>query len=224
MSPRQGRTQRRAMVTLAIVLGVAALPAAAEAAIQIEYVRTGGTVNEGTQMSVAATCPGDMELTGGGAEAGGGYGGVGLNTTFPQSNGTWTAIQHLTPYLLPDQRPGDPNRYQVIIDNMSQPHVDSVAHTAYTVCHTGLDIQERTKQAISRKDRRTSVTARCRPGERVLGGGGLAASLDIYVVESYPIDTKADANTLPDNGWRATLDNLDNFREAVVAKAICAGV
>ena len=279
MNPRRGRTASLVPATFALVAALA-LPSVAAADLDIAYKRVAGTVNEGAQASVTAVCPNGMDISGGGAEAGGKYGGVGLNSTYPGSDNSWTsfydshggtvlirsyaicvpgnalidarervgggterarcpsdrdltgggvyssgsfdqtAIRQSVMYRYSNRRQGPPNRWQSNLENISQPPVN-ITSTTYAVCHKGLDMSYRREHEIAPKGKRSSLTVRCAADERVLGGGGAAASLQIFLIDSYPIDTNADDDKLPDNGWRAILDNLDTQREVIAAHAAC---
>jgi hypothetical protein len=269
------------MAVLTLALGSAVLPAAAGAEMRIEYVRSANTVSAGTQAQASASCPGALNVSGGGSEAGGGYDAAGLNSTYPSSVSAWTswydshggtilfrtyaicikdpatmdartvpnggttrsrcsnqqdltgggvystgtyhqsAIRQSVPFARSDRRTRPPNLWQGNFDNISQPPVN-VDFTTYAICHDEqLDVHYRRAHKIGPKLKRSSLKVECRPNERVLGGGGLAASLKFYLVESYPIDTNADPDKLPDNGWRVTLDNLDPYRETIGAHAVC---
>lgn len=271
------------VTALAALCALACATASPAAALKVKYVKASSVVDENTQEGVTANCPADMELSGGGAWAAGGYGVAGLNTTYPSADTAWTSyydshggsvlfrswavcVDHKVQIetdeaeafgdvndaearcrgrdaltgggvfsagtfsqtalkgILPTELTStDPTKYYLSrVSNVSNPYVNVIPFTSYALCHKNLDVKVReSRYTTGGKGKRKVVTAHCHKGEKVLGGGGLAASLDFYVEASFPVDTKADSGKTPDNGWRAYLDNFDLYREAVVARALC---
>jgi hypothetical protein len=273
----------------AAACAITALAPADSSGLEIEYVKGASTVSGATQDSVDVSCPPGLRLSGGGAWSAGGYGFVGLNTTYPQGETGWrsyydsegatvlirswaicidrnpvikqrgseatttssnvvsagckrsqritgggafssgayhqTAVKHIIPFGrdATSSDIGHVRRFQVNLANTSNPYQNIIPFSAYAICHENLAVTWREKQSNDRgPGLRTTVTARCHDDEHVLGGGGLAASLKIYPVNSFPIDSKADGDKRPDDGWRVQLDNHDvQGGEVIASRAAC---
>ena len=65
--------------------------------------------------------------------------------------------------------------------------------------------------------------ATCRDSEAVIGGGAYVTgdTDDAHVVATAPLDTKADKDKVPDNGWKAKFYNDSGINQEFRAHAIC---
>jgi hypothetical protein len=257
------------------VLLVCSAPAAAPAALDIAYERAAAPVNPGTQGPATALCPAGMEVSGGGANSDGGYGEVGLNTTYPPTERSWrsfydsdveqvevesyaicvnrnaqfatkeavsapsaararcpsdrrltggggyssgtygqTVIQQTAFHRFEDRRP----KFWHVFMQALVP-VANIEFTSWAVCHRDLDVSYRRELPVMPADKRFTAAVRCRPEERVVGGGG-AVGASAVVAETFPIDDRSDGDAVRDNGWRVTADNFGP-RDIAEVQAIC---
>lgn len=75
----------------------------------------------------------------------------------------------------------------------------------------------------ARVDSETTVTASCRPGFHVLGGGQSvqADARNAMIHSSSPFDGP-DADAIPDDGWRTRVDGFNGAQNTVTEYAICS--
>ena len=70
-----------------------------------------------------------------------------------------------------------------------------------------------------------TVQAHCRENEQVSGGGVLSSGVygDARINGSYPVDA-GDGDSVPDDGWGATVDNVSGATVDVTVYAICGSL
>ena len=154
-------------------------------------------------------CGGGRRPSGGGLLTAGGFGTQGIKFLFPEEGAR-------------SNRVGNAIRWLSRLSNLTGTP-DPIAFDAFAMC-VAMHPRYRDAEGIGKPGRRVTLTARCHDGERVIGGGGGAASLPFFVEASFPLDTGRDADELPDDAWRVQLDNFAQQRESVIARAICVEI
>lgn len=172
-------------------------------------VRERNGESQGEVSEETPRCPAGQRPSGGGVFSSGGFGTQGIKFLFPEEGPRSNQV-------------GNAIRWLARLTNLTGTP-DPIAFNAYAMCAA---MPLRYRDVEGRKigeapGRRVTLTARCHEGERLIGGGGGAASLPFFVEGSFPVDTARDADERPDDAWRVQLDNFSQYRESVIARAIC---
>jgi hypothetical protein len=91
----------------------------------------------------------------------------------------------------------------------------------YSECRKGSAPAYRKLSAPLYEDQAVTLTTACEGGH-VIGGGALASGpiADSHIAASLPIDLQ-DADSVPDDGWRATVANNSSTNQTTTVYAIC---
>ena len=91
-----------------------------------------------------------------------------------------------------------------------------------TICMEG-KLPVYREKAKETKKKQAKVRALCPDGKSVTGGGAFAslATDDAHVVASNPIDSKKDADSVPDDGWKAKYHNAATEKQRFTASVVC---
>ena len=109
------------------------------------------------------------------------------------------------------------------------PTIDDTLFRSHGICsEPGSYRYRESEPQRARVDESATAVAHCKPSEVVLGGGFAATRGDVvgyraHAVATKPVDSKADGNKVPDDGWLAELHNRHTQRVDVVAHAVCRG-
>jgi hypothetical protein len=195
------------------VLGVAqaALPVAASAGggtLNLRYLAASANSSlagqEATQIS--PQCADPAEAVGGGVDTSGSFGQEALTATLP---GTPDMVHY--------------NQWLSAFDDVS--FVSGQYITAGVVCGAleGLKVKSQSEPSLS--FRRASSKVRCPAALHAVGGGAYTTGSygQQRVVGSAPFDS-GDHGRAPDDGWRATDDNLSASSQSVLAYVVCAPI
>jgi hypothetical protein len=139
---------------------------------------------------LAAVCPGEKVLTGGGGDTGDGSG----NTWIIDAGPDW--FEQI--YVPPSKR-------KAFTTGIHSETSDPVNASSYAICAAPRGLRMRSKsRGTTVMDQPFSAKAKCKHGASVAGGGFYSEGNQDYVLASAPFDGR-DKDPTPDDGWRAKI-------------------
>jgi hypothetical protein len=193
------------------VLGVAqaGLPVAAAAGggtLHLRYQAASANLSMAGQEATETSpqCADPAEAVGGGADTRGSFGQEALTLTLP---GTPDMVHY--------------NQWLSAFDDVGP--VSGQYITAGVVCGALDGVKIKSQSEPSPSFRRATSKVRCPAGLHAVGGGGYTTGSygEQRVVGSAPFDS-GDRGRAPDDGWRATADNVTGPDQSLLAFVLCA--